>query len=116
VSHTLQTVPNGGWGDWLDLGNPEGVRLDTLAAESNADGRLEVFAKDDSNRGTYWHIGQTEPNGNWSEWTSFGRPEGAADFPTNPNLSAFVVGRNRSGRLQLFASDRKGEVWTISQK
>jgi len=116
VSHTFQTVPNGGWGDWLDLGNPGGVHLETLAVETNTDGRLELFAKDDSNQGVYRHIWQTEPNGNWGEWTSLGRPEGAADFPTNPNLSAFVVGRNQSGGFQLLASDRKGEVWTISRQ
>jgi hypothetical protein len=116
VMHTCQTVANGGWGDWRDLENPEGVPLDTLAVESHPSGLLELFAKDRSDKGAYWHNRQTEPNGVWGEWTGLGRPEGAADFPTDPNLSAFVVGRNQSGQLQLLASDRGGKVWTISQE
>jgi hypothetical protein len=118
VSYMRQTALNNGWSDWLSLGNPEGVRLDTLAVESTSDGlRLELFAKDDSDAGSFWHIRQTEPDGSdWNTWESLGRPEGAAEMPHNPNLSAFVVGRNQSDRIQLLASDRKGEVWTILQK
>ncbi|MCI0628930.1 MAG: hypothetical protein L0387_46005, partial [Acidobacteria bacterium] len=61
ASHTVQTVANGGWSDWLDLGNPEGVRLTTLAVESRGGGRLALFAKDDSDAGSFWHIEQTGP-------------------------------------------------------
>jgi hypothetical protein len=38
----------------------------------NKDGRLEVFlVKQD---GSVWHRWQTQPNGKWSDWASFGKP------------------------------------------
>lgn len=113
LTRSLKVQGSGGEGG--DRG--EAIRLSTLAVESRGGGRLALFAKDDSDAGSFWHIEQTGPSSpDWSEWASLDRPEGAADMPTNPNLSAFAVGRNHVGRLQLLASDRNGEVWTISQQ
>jgi hypothetical protein len=117
VSHSFQSSPNNGWDEWMNFESPEGKRMRSLAVESHRDGRLVLFARDEDDEGDFWYIQQTEPGGNtWTSWTSLGRPEGAAGFPTSaPDRSGFVVGRNGSDQLQLVASDKKSEVWTISQ-
>jgi hypothetical protein len=73
--HLWQTAPNGGWSDWYCHGSPPPAGLmgsPTVAA--SADGRLELFVV--GTDGALWHLGQTAPNGGWSEWHSHGTPPG----------------------------------------
>jgi len=74
-----------------------------LAVGTNLDGRLELFAA----VGAIWHLWQTAPNGPWAppaSWTSRGAPQGMT-------LSRPAVGRNRDGRLEVFALGSDGAIW-----
>ncbi|NMH96533.1 matrixin family metalloprotease [Pseudonocardia acidicola] len=84
---------------WASL---SGIILDPVTA-SNADGRLEVFAR--GTDGALWHIWQTAPNNGWSGWHSLGGViQGAPS-----------VGRNADGRLEVFARGTDGALWHIWQ-
>ncbi|MFE4977571.1 peptidoglycan DD-metalloendopeptidase family protein [Kitasatospora sp. NPDC056651] len=87
ISHAWQTVANGGWSEWEDLGGPADAEL---AIGPNADGRLEAFA---INGSTFQHRYQLQPSGAWSGWEDFGG--GGHDI---------AVGSNQDGRLEVFAS------------
>jgi len=122
LMHSWQTAPNNGWSDWKSLNSPPdeiNTIIANIAVGQNQDGRLELFAVVNETQlqgGNFWHIWQTAPNNDWSDWHSLGRPSKAADFPTHPGLSDFTVGRNQDGRLEVFASDREGEIWHIWQR
>lgn len=100
ISGTLQHIAqtdgvNDQWGSWESL---DGVSIvGNPAVASNADGRLEMFAAVATSRTefTLWHIWQngspTPPY--WSGWENLG----------GHLLGAPVVGRNRDGRLEVFA-------------
>jgi hypothetical protein len=101
-----QTAPGAGWGRWFDHGKPaDNLNFPILGA--NADGRLEVFAVGVSQG--VWHTWQTAPARDWSTWASLGWPSAGV------RVSDLTVGSNADGRLELFASDPRGEVWHIWQ-
>src|ERR1700741_4802115 len=107
VWHLSQTAPNGGWSSWSSLGTPVpnvGMFLPSVAA--NADGRLELFVTDLG--GELWHVGQTAPNGEWSDWSSFGHP-------VSPLDSGPAVAANADGRLELFVTVQNGELYHLWQ-
>ena len=56
------------WSGWVSMG---GQVTGDPVVESNADGRLVVFVRGLNN--ALWHSWQTSPNGEWSDWHSFGR-------------------------------------------
>lgn len=72
----------------------------------NADGRLEVYALDQSRRLT--HRWQVAPNGNWSGWL-------ASDFPAFAQGSP-GVGLNEDGRLEVFWLGDDNQMWHAYQK
>lgn len=88
-----QLVPNGNWANWRSLG---GHDLQTVAAATNADGRLEVVALGD-NKALYHRYEQLD--GSWSEW------ETLAAGPFQEPLS---LGSNKDGRLEIFLRN----AWT----
>jgi hypothetical protein len=106
--HRWQTAPNNGWSGWASLGAPPDDFLGPLAVESNADGRLELFAPEAFAGGDQevWHRWQRAPGGQWVAWSSLGSP-GGGEFVT----SVPVVGRNADGRLELFVVAGDGAVW-----
>ncbi|SCZ61353.1 hypothetical protein SAMN02982990_01700, partial [Photorhabdus luminescens] len=61
------------------------------AVSRNLDGRLEVFVRGADN--ALWHIWQTAPNSDWSNWQSLGNT-----ITSNPAVYA-----NADGRLEVFA-------------
>ncbi len=71
----------------------------TPVLASNADGRLEVFVVRADQ--TVWHCGQTQPNGDWSDWESM-------DFPHEAELGGLAAARNQDGRLELFVVGQGG--------
>jgi len=91
VWHTVQDAPNGGFGDWSQLG--DGAGLGEIAVISTASGSLEVFATDTA-AGLAWTIFQDGPNGNWEGWVNIGGVSG---------LHQIAAGRNADGRLEVFA-------------
>ena len=67
--HLYQTFPNGDWSDWEDLSvyRPLGISVaGRPGVGSAADGRLEIFVR--GNDDHLWHLYQTSPNGDWSDW------------------------------------------------
>jgi hypothetical protein len=92
VVHRWQMAPNSGWGPTHAF---SGTASPTsgVAAESNTDGRIEIFAVHDDD--VLYHMYQN-PWGGWSQWYPLG--EG---FPSNAGLDAI---RNTDGRLEIFAN------------
>jgi hypothetical protein len=101
-----QRTSAGGWGSWISLGAPAGLSLATLAAGSNQDGRLQVFAVgSDESLHTIW---ETAPNV-WSGWD-------VLTPPTGTPLVAVAAGHNADGRLEVAALGKQdGAVYHISQ-
>jgi hypothetical protein len=80
-----------------------GVITSNPAVAVNEDGRLEAFARgtDDA----LWHIAQTAPAGNWSNWATLG---GWLD-----DKIATVV--TSDGRVEVFAASGDESLWYIAQ-
>src|ERR1700731_2829925 len=120
VWHLYQTEPNGDWSDWEDLSTyrplPGGTPLTASnqpATGSAADGRIEIFARGTDNH--VWHLYQTEPNGDWSNWEDLStyRP-----LPGGPPLTASnqpATGSAADGRIEIFARGTDNHVWRLYQ-
>lgn len=101
------------WSSWDELGAPPesnpGRYLRDLVVGQNADGRLEIFASatvfDQANvrTGHLWHRWQTQPNGDWTNWSMFG---GSDDKGTR-----LAVGQNQDGRLEVFRVGTDKDLW-----
>jgi hypothetical protein len=103
------------WGAWTPIGFPVvGVApAAKLAAASNHDGHLEVFAVGAD--GAVWHTWQTALNGPWFPgWASLGQPAGVS-FASPPPQGVIHVERNQDGRLEVFVTGDDGNMWHIWQ-
>jgi LmbE family N-acetylglucosaminyl deacetylase len=100
-----QTGQGSGFSGWVDLGNPNGPGGQHTGAPAvgvNADGRLQVFAKNSG--GGVSTIWQTSVNGTFSAWLDLG---GGPDIQGTP-----VCVTRASGRMALFASTRTAiKMW-----
>jgi hypothetical protein len=102
------------WSAWSSLGRPSGGTPNALAAATNAEGYLELFARVGSQPGapgTLWHCRQTAPDSDhWTNWSPLTIPEGqhASGVP--------VVVQSADGRLELFTTTEDRAVWTHSQR
>jgi hypothetical protein len=113
--HLSETSPNGDWSDWVDLSvyRPLDVGYfpsrTAVAVGSAADGRLAVFFVNGSD-GHLWHLSQTSPNGDWSDWVDLNvyRPLGVG--VTSP-----AVGNAADGRLAVFVTGPEGHLWHLSE-
>ncbi|ONI87644.1 hypothetical protein ALI22I_20695 [Saccharothrix sp. ALI-22-I] len=94
-----QRAPGGSWRAPVDIGGA--ALAATLAVGANADGRLEVFAKNSG--GGISTAYQTEPNGAFSPWVDFG---GGPDVQGVP-----AVVTRPDGRMALFATTSTGVLW-----
>jgi LmbE family N-acetylglucosaminyl deacetylase len=101
----FQTSQDGAFSGWVSLGNPSGPGAANTGAPVvgvNADGRLQVFAKNSG--GGVSTIFQTSINGPFSAWLDLG---GGPDIQ-----NALVCVTRSSGRMALFASTRRGiKMW-----
>lgn len=111
---TLFELPQGGrgllGGTWSTTARLPGLRLAAPMAATNADGRLEVFARGSDN--VLWHIYQQPGTSAWSSWESLGRPPGVAlpfGFATD------AVAENDDQRLEVFVVAGDAAVWHIYQ-
>jgi len=77
-------------------------RLNTVAAETNADGRIELFGT--NSIGQVWHRSQLTPGGAWSGWAIF-----------DGTRRTVALARNQDGRLELFSTDADDHIWHASQ-
>lgn len=102
--HIWQSVPNGGWSTWDNLGG--GIGPHFVQVGQNADGRLEVIAI--NTIGQLIHIWQLTAGGGWSPWDVLGSPPGVS-------LVQAVVGQNADGRLEAFSFGTDDALWHIWQ-
>jgi LmbE family N-acetylglucosaminyl deacetylase len=105
---SYQLGVNGPYSPWVSLGNPNGPGGRYTGAPfvgANADGRLQVFAKNSG--GGISTTYQTAPNAGFSAWTDFG---GGPDIQETP---AAVL--RPTGTMMLFASTRTGVQWWPQQ-
>jgi hypothetical protein len=98
IYHKFQNADLSSWSGWSALSDTTGYAGNgnaKLATERSPDGRIEFFAL---NNQTFNHIYETAPDGGWSNWTTnFGG--GGSDV---------FVGHNKSGRLEVIASNSGG--------
>jgi hypothetical protein len=110
------------WGPWQPFPSlPGGYYISSLAASQLSDQRIQVFAADTN--GNLWSIWQNNVAGDWTPaWQSFpGLPNGQPILH-DPNLPPDQVPNGvqqilalaplPDARLQLFAVDDEGNVWT----
>jgi hypothetical protein len=105
IWHRAQLAPgtsgsgSAGWTGWAVLDG--GLRQ--VAAEENADGRIELFGVNGA--GGVYHRWQTAPNSaTWSGWVA-----------EPANLASIAVARNADGRLEVVATDRSGAILDAHQ-
>jgi hypothetical protein len=91
------------WSTWASLSKPQDTEIGRPFAQSNQDGRLEVFAV---GKGGIFNISQEFPNAGWrTDWRSKDRPSATV------GITAHVVGRNADGRLEIFGVGEDGALW-----
>jgi hypothetical protein len=96
LRYRWQRQPNGDWSAQSSLG---GSLLPGLAATTNADGEIEVFAVTRAGHALTC-IQQQRPTHNWSGWTVLG----------GPVVPPATVGLNADGGLEVFTVDAQGAV------
>lgn len=97
IWHRAQSSPNGGWGNWSDLGGLT-VSSDPCVV-INAGGGIEVFVRGAD--GNLYHRWQSAPAGSWSSWESLG----------GPIVGKPGVGRvNGTGYLEVYARFSDGSI------
>jgi hypothetical protein len=89
-----------------------GTNLKYLTVNSNADGRLEVFALG-GDRGL-WHTWQQSPRGSGNEVDA--QTWGGWETLTGTDLQQIVVGSNADGRLEVFALGGDRGLWHVWQQ
>jgi hypothetical protein len=101
----------GGWAPWEALpARAETARLLCASVICNPQGRLEVFAIDESYHPC--HIWQNQPGSqDWSSW----QPLGTAGSVTVDKLTPPAIGVNTSGTMEVFVVGTDNAVWHIWQ-
>jgi hypothetical protein len=105
-----QDSPRGVWGRWSALPVVRGSSLlSGFVAMQNSDGRFELIAA--GSGGMVYRL--AEEAGGWrgNSWAAIGGANGA-----NLTHSAFVAGNTNDGRLQVFATDEKGTIYSNWQQ
>ena len=84
------------WSDWVSMPNNNFTNIAPrqLIAEGNPDFRQSLFFLDET-KGIAWNQTQASPNINWSNELS--------GFFNVRNFGEIAVGKNRDGRVELFA-------------
>jgi subtilisin family serine protease len=90
------------WTNWSRINF--GGTLRSIAAVSNADGRIEVIGLDDA--GATWRLAQTSPTDN--NWSGLTRLDG-------PGMASLTATSNGDGRLELIGIDAGGNPWRRRQ-
>ncbi|MFJ4593803.1 MULTISPECIES: PIG-L family deacetylase [unclassified Kitasatospora] len=113
VLYTYWRQADGSWGGPVRMADPGGRLAPGIAVGTNADGRLEVFAR----RLTDHHIislPQGAPNGWWwNSWADHGNPN--TGLGNEDQVGVPVVAGNQDGRLELFVKNGGGGLSSIWQ-
>ncbi|MEV8325917.1 PIG-L family deacetylase [Kitasatospora sp. NPDC056731] len=111
--YTYWRQADGSWGGPVRMADPGGRLAPGIAVGTNADGRLEVFAR----RLTDHHIislPQGAPNGWWwNSWADHGNPN--TGLGNEDQVGVPVVAGNQDGRLELFVKNGGGGLSSIRQ-
>ncbi|MEU3564022.1 PIG-L family deacetylase [Kitasatospora sp. NPDC006786] len=104
---------DGSWGGPVRMADPGGRLAPGIAVGTNADGRLEVFAR----RLTDHHIvslPQGTPNGWWwNSWADHGNPN--TGLGNEAQVGVPVVANSQDGRLEIFVKNGGGGLSSIWQ-
>lgn len=105
-----QNSPGGAWGSWSALPVARGIFLRSgFLNTQNSDGRFELIAA--GSDGKIYSLAEEE-EGSWrSAWAVMGGASGA-----DLTQSVFVAGNTIDGRLQVFATDNEGMVYSNWQQ
>ncbi|MFF1791373.1 PIG-L family deacetylase [Kitasatospora sp. NPDC058243] len=111
--YTYWRQTDGSWGGPVRMADPGGRLAPGIAVGTNADGRLEVFAR----RLTDHHIislPQGTPNGWWwNSWADHGNPN--TGLGNEDQVGVPVVAGHQDGRLELFVKNGGGGLSSIRQ-
>ncbi|MFD0403047.1 PIG-L family deacetylase [Kitasatospora sp. NPDC127121] len=111
--YTYWRQGDGSWGAPVRMADPGGRLAPGIAVGTNADGRLEVFAR----RLTDHHIislPQGTPNGWWwNSWADHGNPN--TGLGNEDQVGVPVVANSQDGRLELFVKNGGGGLSSIRQ-
>jgi subtilase family serine protease len=94
------------WDGPTGYGTPNGTAAFTpkptgaVAATTNQDGRVEIFATDPG--GVVYHDWQVTPGGGWSGWSQ---------LASNSGFTSLAASTNQDGRLEVFATTANGVVY-----
>ncbi|WP_316527902.1 PIG-L family deacetylase [Kitasatospora brasiliensis] len=111
--HTYWREADGSWGGPVRMADPGGWLVPGIMVATNADGRLEVFAR----RLIDNHIvslPQGTPNGSWwNGWADHGNPN--AGLGNEDQVGVPVVAAAQDGHLELFVKNGGGGLSAIRQ-
>ncbi|MFD7596557.1 PIG-L family deacetylase, partial [Kitasatospora sp. NPDC059812] len=111
--YTYWRQGDGSWGGPVRMADPGGRMAPGIAVGTNADGRMEVFAR----RLTDHHIislPQGTPNGWWwNSWADHGNPN--TGLGNEDQVGVPVVAGHQDGRLELFVKNGGGGLSSIRQ-
>ncbi|SEG73810.1 GlcNAc-PI de-N-acetylase [Nonomuraea solani] len=108
---TYRQTPAGLWSGPLVLGGAGGPLKPAISVGLNADGRMQIFARRQSDHHLVT-LAQTTPGGGWDAgWSDLGNP-GTGD-PEHIGVPA--VAANANGRLQIFVKNGAGGVSARTQ-
>lgn len=101
----LSTTPYAGWGVWQALASPGSVSYERVTAVRRADGTQQLFLV--STTGALYTLWQTSatPGSAWTAVSGFGQ----AGLPAIVDIDAAWT---EDERIQLFAVDANGDLWT----
>lgn len=92
-----------GWSPWQGLGDK---KFSKISANSNVDGRLEVFGISEDK--TLWNCWQERPNGRWHDWYELGGNRRIID--------SISSARNKDGKLEVFALGEDLDLYHMRQQ
>lgn len=105
-----QDSPEGAWGSWSALPVVPGASLRSgFVSMQNSDGRIELIAA--GSDGKIYRLAE-EAGGRWgNDWVAIGEQNSI-----NRTRPVFVGGNLNDGRLEVFATDEKGMVYSNWQQ
>ncbi|HZQ45018.1 MAG TPA: hypothetical protein VFA99_17335 [Acidobacteriaceae bacterium] len=105
-----QDSPKGSWGNWSALPVMRGASASSgFVTMQNSDGRFELIAA--GSDGKLYTLAE-EADGRWrNDWAAIG-----AASRKNLTHSVFVAGNTNDGRLQVFATDERGRIYSNWQQ
>ena len=106
VYNNYQRTAGGAWQGWSNSAAGRTFRARAVAATTNKDGRVEIFAVDLNNR-VENNYQRRAGGGGWQGW---------GVLPGGRFAAAITAARNNDGRLEIFALTPEGRVLNNYQR